>query len=82
MKPYLKGDIDFDEIKRQRKDIDISVKVNREIIIPRYPKDREGIEKAIVKLQAKISELDAILAKEPPPECRWIISIYLPSIIP
>ncbi|MFD0709890.1 hypothetical protein [Photorhabdus akhurstii] len=78
MKPYLKSAIDFDEIKRQRKDIDISVKVKREIIIPRYPKDREEIEKAIAKLQAKISELDAILAKEPPPECRWIPAVDNP----
>ncbi|MBS9439894.1 hypothetical protein EAE91_22915 [Photorhabdus noenieputensis] len=65
-RPYKEA-IDFDEIKRQRKDIDISVKVKREIIIPRYPEDRKEEEKAIEELQAKIPELDAILAKEPPP---------------
>ncbi|MFD0708283.1 putative type VI secretion system effector [Photorhabdus akhurstii] len=63
-----KDAIDFEEIKRQRKDIDISVKVKREIVIPRYPEDRDKIEKAIAELQAKIPELDAILAKEPPPQ--------------
>ncbi|MCW7550828.1 hypothetical protein OO184_23575 [Photorhabdus sp. APURE] len=63
----LKAAIDFEEIKRQRKDIDISVKIKREIIIPRYPEDREEEEKAIEELQAKIPELDAILAREPPP---------------
>ncbi|WP_391527974.1 putative type VI secretion system effector [Photorhabdus akhurstii] len=65
-RPYKEA-IDFDEIKRQRKDIGISVKIKREIIIPRYPEDREEIEKAIEERQAKIPELDAILAKEPPP---------------
>ncbi|WP_448512043.1 putative type VI secretion system effector [Photorhabdus laumondii] len=63
----FKEAIDFDEVKRQRKDIDISVKIKREIIIPRYPEDREEEEKAIEELQAKIPELDAILAKKPPP---------------
>ncbi|MCW7764630.1 putative type VI secretion system effector [Photorhabdus luminescens] len=61
----LKGAIDFEEVKDQRKDIDILVNVKRERI-QRRPEDREEVEKAIEELQAKIPELDAILAKEPP----------------
>ncbi|TNH44867.1 putative type VI secretion system effector [Photorhabdus luminescens] len=67
-RPY-KDAIDFEEIKSQRKRLNTQIAVKREIMIPRYPEDREGIEKAIVEIQAKIPELDAILAKEPlPPE--------------
>ncbi|WP_434525927.1 putative type VI secretion system effector [Photorhabdus asymbiotica] len=64
-RPYKEA-INFDEIKDQRKDIDILVKVKRERI-QRRPEDREEVEKSIAELQAKIPELDAILAKEPPP---------------
>ncbi|WP_118988187.1 putative type VI secretion system effector [Photorhabdus sp. CRCIA-P01] len=63
----LKGAIDFEEIKSQRKRLNTQIAVKREIMIPRYPEDREEVEKAIEELQAKIPELDAILAKEPPP---------------
>ncbi|NHB90242.1 putative type VI secretion system effector [Photorhabdus tasmaniensis] len=61
----FKDAIDFDEIKSQRKDIDISIEVKRERI-QRCPEDREEVEKAIAEVQAKIPALDAILAKEPP----------------
>ncbi|KMW72195.1 hypothetical protein TI10_16760 [Photorhabdus luminescens subsp. luminescens] len=64
-RPYKEA-INFDEIKDQRKDIDILVKVKQERI-QRRPEDREEVEKAIAELQVKIPELDAILAKEPPP---------------
>ncbi|KGM28307.1 hypothetical protein KS18_10495 [Photorhabdus luminescens] len=63
----LRGAIDFEEIKSQRKSLNTQIAVKREIMIPRYPEDREEVEKAIEELQAKIPELDAILAKEPPP---------------
>ncbi|TDB44167.1 putative type VI secretion system effector [Photorhabdus khanii] len=62
----FKAAIDFKEIKSQRKDIDILTKVKRERI-QRRPQDREEVEKAIAEVQSKIPELDAILAKEPPP---------------
>ncbi|PQQ36417.1 hypothetical protein C6H68_19455 [Photorhabdus luminescens] len=63
----LKGAIDFGEIKSQRKSLNTQIAVKREIMIPRYPEDSVEIEKTIEELQAKIPELDAILAKEPPP---------------
>ncbi|TDB47671.1 putative type VI secretion system effector [Photorhabdus luminescens] len=65
-RPY-KDAIDFEEIKSQRKRLSTQIAVKREIMIPHYPEDREEVEKAIAEIQAKIPELDAILAKEPPP---------------
>ncbi|PQQ23185.1 hypothetical protein C6H64_23060 [Photorhabdus luminescens] len=62
----LKGAIDFEEIKSQRNSLDTWIEVKQERI-QRRPEDREEVEKAIEELQAKIPELDAILAKEPPP---------------
>ncbi len=58
--------IDFDEIKSQRSSLDTWIEVKQERI-QRRPEDREEVEKAIEELQAKIPELDAILAKKPPP---------------
>ncbi|TDB44168.1 putative type VI secretion system effector [Photorhabdus khanii] len=58
--------IDFEEIKSQRSSLDTRIAVKRERI-QRRPQDREEVEKAIAEVQAKIPELDAILAKEPPP---------------
>ncbi|MBS9430856.1 putative type VI secretion system effector [Photorhabdus akhurstii] len=62
----LRGAIDFEEIKSQRNSLDTWIEVKQERI-QRRPEDREEVEKAIEELQAKIPELDAILAKEPPP---------------
>ncbi|MBS9438204.1 hypothetical protein EAE91_13880 [Photorhabdus noenieputensis] len=64
-RPYKEA-IDFDEIKRQRKGIDIDIDVNRKHAI-NFPDSKKRAEQEIVNLQAKIPELDAILAKEPPP---------------
>ncbi|ERT10739.1 putative type VI secretion system effector [Photorhabdus temperata] len=62
----FKDAIDFDEIKSQRKDIDIVINVNRKHAIE-FPDSREEMEKEITLLQDKIPVLDAMLAKEPPP---------------
>ncbi|CAQ85912.1 MULTISPECIES: putative type VI secretion system effector [Photorhabdus] len=64
-RPYKEA-IDFDEIKRQRKSIDIDISVNREHAI-NFPDSKKEAEQEIMNLQAKIPVLDAILAKEPPP---------------
>ncbi|MBS9439893.1 hypothetical protein EAE91_22910 [Photorhabdus noenieputensis] len=64
-RPY-KDAIDFEEIKSQRKDIDIVINVNRKHAIE-FPHRKEEMAKEIMELQAKIPELDVILAKEPPP---------------
>ncbi|MCT8354488.1 putative type VI secretion system effector [Photorhabdus kayaii] len=62
----FKDAIDFDEIKSQRKDINIVINVNRKHAIE-FPDNREEMEKEIMSLQDKIPVLDEILAKEPPP---------------
>lgn len=50
-RPYKEA-IDFEEVKDQRKDIDILVKVKRERI-QRCPEDSEEVERAIEELQVK-----------------------------
>ncbi|MBS9435460.1 putative type VI secretion system effector [Photorhabdus hainanensis] len=58
--------IDFEQIKRQKKGIEIDINVNRKHAI-NFPDSKKEAEQEIMNLQAKIPELDAILAKEPPP---------------
>ncbi|EPZ5291342.1 putative type VI secretion system effector, partial [Cronobacter sakazakii] len=62
---HRKDAIDFDEIKSQRSMLDTKLIVKRERI-HRCPEDRLKVEKEITELYAKISELDALLAKAPP----------------
>ncbi|WP_391527973.1 putative type VI secretion system effector [Photorhabdus akhurstii] len=62
----LKGAIDFEEIKSQRSSLDTWIEVNLDWIVS-HPEGREEAEKEIAKTKEKIPELDAILAKEPPP---------------
>ncbi|AXG44452.1 hypothetical protein GPY51_13075 [Photorhabdus laumondii subsp. laumondii] len=62
----FKEAIDFDEIKRQRSSLDTWIEVNLDWIIS-HPESKEESEKEIEKTKEKIPELDAILAKEPPP---------------
>ncbi|QXF35545.1 hypothetical protein CE143_21930 [Photorhabdus luminescens] len=64
-RPY-KDAIDFDEIKRQRSSLDTWIEVNLDWIVS-HPESKEESEKEIEKTKEKIPELDAILAKEPPP---------------
>ncbi|MBS9435458.1 putative type VI secretion system effector [Photorhabdus hainanensis] len=64
-RPY-KDAIDFDEIKSQRSSLDTWIEVNIDWIVS-HPESKEESEKEIEKTKEKIPELDAILAKEPPP---------------
>ncbi|MCW7764633.1 putative type VI secretion system effector [Photorhabdus luminescens] len=64
-RPY-KDAIDFEEIKRQRSSLDTWIEVNFDWIVS-HPESKEESEKEIEKAKEKIPELDAILAKEPPP---------------
>ncbi|KGM28308.1 hypothetical protein KS18_10500 [Photorhabdus luminescens] len=61
-----KDAIDFDEIKSQRSSLDTWIEVNLDWIVS-HPESKEESEKEIEKTKEKIPELDAILAKEPPP---------------
>ncbi|MCC8457716.1 putative type VI secretion system effector [Photorhabdus aegyptia] len=62
----FKEAIDFDEIKSQRSSLDTWIEVNLDWIVS-HPDSKEESEKEIEKTKEKIPELDAILAKEPPP---------------
>ncbi|MCW7550829.1 hypothetical protein OO184_23580 [Photorhabdus sp. APURE] len=64
-RPY-KDAIDFEEIKSQRNSLDTWIEVNLDWIVS-HPESKEESEKEIEKTKEKIPELDAILAKEPPP---------------
>jgi len=57
--------IDFDEIKSQREDIDIDIRIC-ERRIKNYPEDQMEMEEKILRLKSQIPEVEAILATEPP----------------